>query len=199
MTRLEMAMSRLRPGLITAIAVIQLSACASALGVCRKETLAVNWPVQIQRGTTTTSATLESSISRSNVSPPAYDQLMAGLVDGTLQQDLVAIWNVPAFEGNGGIAIRHPIVLAPSGSAEIINGTEFGGWGVAARTDRPTAVAHVRTSAPVTVTSGTIQRLSSAPARYRITIVGTEASGQAIRITGDASFSRRSERRSCFE
>jgi hypothetical protein len=189
-----------RIAVLAALALPFLSSCKAArflTGNCEAESIEVVWPVEIRRDGVASTTTLRSAVTLANVGSPAYELLRASLVDGTLSRDIAVIWNVPAFGGTGGIAMRHRAVLAPTGTAQIANASEFGGWGTA---DNPVAnaFAHVRTTQAATVTSGTIRQLSSAPSRYQITIDATEASGSRLQISGEASFFKRVEKTSCY-
>ena len=185
--------------LCAAAGVLSTASCAGLdflSSRCDVEVIAVTWPVQIRRDGSTTTATLASSASRRDLGSPAFDQMRAALVDGTLAQDIWVTWNVPAFGGTGAVALTHRVVLGPTGATAVHDAGELAGWGLSS--DRGIAAAAVRTASAASVTGGSIQQLGSAPSRYRVSLEARESGGASLQITGDVSFASRMERRACF-
>jgi hypothetical protein len=118
-----------------------------------------------------------------------FDALRAALVQGSTASKNVT-WTVSAFDSNGGyISLAHLTPFTP-GETRQIAGTFVGaGWGVSAPTDLSATSVSVRDGTfQATSASGSLTALDVAPLRLRIDVTASNASGETIRVNGDAGF-----------
>jgi hypothetical protein len=187
------------------IAVVMLPAGCKSVQLltdnCTAESILVSWPATITRGSATTTVTLTGAVSPGNLDASRFNALRQLLITGGAGATASLVWTVPAFEVNGGyIAFMHRAPLG-SGQTEPVNlAFDGGGWGVvSSRPDQPfPATIAVRAENFVaTSASGSITAIVGLPLRLRIDVTATNASGETMRLTGEAQFRYEQARTNC--
>jgi hypothetical protein len=158
---------------------------------CIQEQIVVTWPVTITRGSTVTSRLLTSTLTQTNIDRAQFDALKQALTDGGGAGAYNVTWSVSAFDVNGGyIALSHVAPIATGDTQQIGGAFSGGGWGAQAiGTTVPPAVSVRADNFVATSASGSITSLASSPVRLRIDVTTSSASGETMRLTGDAGFS----------
>lgn len=191
-----------RPVIALTAAALTINGCATIdflTDNCRTEWVAVDWPVSITRNGTTTTVTLKGTVAPGNIDQSDFNILKEVLATGGRELVTNVIWSVPAFETNGGfIALMHPAPMAAGQSLPVELAFDGGGWGIP-EGPRPFApVLSVRADNFIaTSATGSITAITSIPLKLRVDVTARSASGETIRIVGDAVFSYHVERDRC--
>ena len=188
---------------IAAVAAVLLSQGCQTLDFltdnCESEFINVSWPATITRGNFTTNLTLTGTVSPGNIDPANFNLLKQVLVTGGVEILTNVVWTVPAFNVNGGyIAFMHPAPLS-TGQTEPVNlASDVGGWGVVpnARVFAPTIAVRAENFNATTAT-GSIVAVTGQPLRLRIDVTTQSATGETMRLTGEAQFEYRKVSSNC--
>jgi len=175
--------------LLTTQACYGLGALEALGGSCPQEQLVVTFPVTITRGGLVTSQLITRTMIPGTISQSQFNLLRQVLVDGSTGSYNVT-WTVPAFNADGGhIAFMHPVPIA-TGETQQVGATFSGGsWSAQPATPPfPPAVSVRATDFIATSATGSITALNSVPLRLKIDVTTTSASGETIRINGEAGF-----------
>jgi hypothetical protein len=175
--------------LSTLIATQGCVALESLGGSCPQEQLVVTWPATITRGATVTNRLLTTTLTPANVNQEQFDILRQSLV-GTSTGIYNVTWTVSAFDVNGGyIALRHGVPMTNGETQQVETAFAGGGWGAeAAARSLPPAISLRADNFEATSASGSITTTGTAPLRLRIDITTRNASGETIRVAGEAGF-----------
>ena len=166
---------------------------------CDEEFINVSWPATITRGNFTTNVTLTGAVSPGNIDPSNFNLLKQVLATGGVEILTNVVWTVNAFNVNGGyIAFMHPAPLS-TGQTEPVNlAWDGGGWGVvpSARVFAPTVAVRAENFNATTAT-GSITAVTGQPLRLRIDVTTQSASGETMRLQGEAQFEYRKVTSNC--
>ena len=188
---------------LSALAITQgcysLGALEALGGSCPQEQLVVTFPVTITRGASVTSPLITRTMTPESIGQSQFTLLRQVLVEGGNGSYNVT-WTVPAFNANGGhIAFRHPVPMA-SGETQQVGAVFTGGaWGAQPATPTlPPAVSVNADNFISTSASGSITALNSVPLRLRIEVTTTNATGETIRLSGEAGFTYQKVTTTCI-
>ncbi len=166
---------------------------------CEDEAILVTWPATITRGEATAIVTLTGAVGPGNIDPSQFTLMREVLITGGRELITSVVWTTPAFAVNGGyVALVHKAPLA-TGQTEPVNlATDAGGWGVMSLgRELPAAIAVRAENFVATSASGSVTALQGQPLKLRIDVTARSASGEAMRLTGDAEFRYATEGASC--
>lgn len=157
---------------------------------CLQEQLVVTWPVTITRGSSVTSTLLTRTMTPGSIDRSQFDALRQTLTQGGSAGTYNVTWAIPAFDVNGSyIALAHAAPLAAGETQQV--GTAFSGSGWTAQPANaalPPAVSVRAGDFVATTASGSITALNTVPLRLRIDVTAANATGETIRLTGEAGF-----------
>lgn len=187
-------------------ALVFTQGCYEALGTlealggsCPQEQLVVTFPVTITRGASASSPLITRTMTDGMMGQSQFNTLRQLLVDGSNGSYNVT-WTVPAFDTNGGyISFMHSMPMASGETQPVANVFAGGGWGAQPATPAlPPAISVHADNFTATSASGSITALNTAPLRLRIDVTATNATGETIRITGDAGFAYQKVTTTCI-
>jgi hypothetical protein len=155
--------------------------------------------VAITRGGTTSSTLLTYTLTPSNVDQAEFNTLRGALVQGSSTAANVT-WTVPAFDSNGGyISFSHLTPFTVGETRQVASAFTGAGWGVTTGTDLSVTAVSIRDgSFQATSASGSLTALDTSPLRLRIDVTGSNASGETVRVTGDAGFAYQKVTTTCI-
>jgi hypothetical protein len=184
--------------LVTTQSCYGIGALEALGGSCPQEQLVVTFPVTITRGGSVTSQLITRTMTPANLDQSQFNLLRQLLVDGGTGSYNVT-WTVPAFDPNGHIAFMHPMPIA-TGETQQVSATFSGGaWAAQPATPAlPPAISVRADNFTGTSASGSIAALNSAPLRLKIDVTTTNATGETIRIAGEAGFAYQKVTTTCI-
>ena len=175
-----------------------LGALEALGGSCPQEQLVVTFPVTITRGGLVTSTLITRTMTPSSIDQTQFNALRQALVDGGTASYNVT-WTVPAFDANGSISFMHPVPIPVGETRQVSAVFSGGGWGAQPATLAATPAISLRAdSFTATSVSGTMTALNSAPVRLGIDVTTTNATGETIRVTGEAGFAYQKVTTTCI-
>jgi hypothetical protein len=158
---------------------------------CTQEQVVVTWPITITRGSLVTNSLQTATLTQTNIDRTQFDALRQALTEGGGAGTYNVTWTVSAFDVNGGyIALTHAAPLATGATQQVGVAFQGGGWGARPVSGPVAPAVAVRANDFVATTAtGSITALASSPLRLRIDVTTANASGETIRLSGDAGFS----------
>jgi hypothetical protein len=179
------------PALALAQGCIGSAVALEAIGPkCTQEQIVVTWPATITRGESVTTSLLTHTLTQSNIARAEFDALRDALTSGSSGGNYHVKWELPAFDGsNGYIAFTHTVPLPAGEPAQVTSVFSDRGWGAAASLTAIAPAVSVHSGNFVaTSANGTITVLAASPLRLRLDVTTSNASGETVRLAGDAGF-----------
>lgn len=188
-------MTALRHALAAAALALPLAACGSPLDTsCTEEGVVVEMPatVSVGVGEFTQPLELEGKLSEDNVDPGVFGRIRriasdAGDETGAFVFTLTPRGGNPVGAEFLSLALRVP--LREGAVASVGTAFQGGGWGLVTLAPGEDAAASLRVGGAYARSfAGTVTVLDASPLRLRVDVRAVAATGETLRVRGDAAF-----------